>query len=138
MARLPVFLDSAGFLALWDSSDQHHPQAVRVQRDLHLRGHTFFTTDYVADETITLLRIRHSHAAACDFLQTLHQSRSIRLRWTDPARFSKAGDIFRKHRDKEWSFTDCVSFLAMREQGAKSAFTTDHHFRQAGFQILLG
>ena len=46
-----------------------------------------------------------------------------------------AGDAY--HADKEWSFTDCVSFATMRELRVRDAFTTDHHFRQAGFVPLL-
>jgi predicted nucleic acid-binding protein len=48
-----------------------------------------------------------------------------------------AGALFRKHADKEWSFTDCVSFATMRELRIRDAFTTDHHFKQAGFVALL-
>lgn len=44
---------------------------------------------------------------------------------------------FRRHADKDWSFTDCASFIIMRELRIRDAFTTDHHFRQAGFEPLL-
>jgi uncharacterized protein len=45
--------------------------------------------------------------------------------------------LFRKHADKVWSFTDCVSFALMHELRLRDAFTTDHHFKQAGFVPLL-
>jgi uncharacterized protein len=48
-----------------------------------------------------------------------------------------AGAIFRKHAGKEWSFTDCARFAVMHELQIQQAFTTDHHFRQAGFVPLL-
>jgi len=44
---------------------------------------------------------------------------------------------FRQRRDKGWSLTDCISFLAMQRHGLAEALTADHHFEQAGFNILL-
>ena len=40
--------------------------------------------------------------------------------------------IFQQFRDKEWSFTDCTSYVAMQRLRIKSAFSFDHHFRQFG------
>ena len=39
--------------------------------------------------------------------------------------------------DKAWSLTDCTSFVVMQEEGLTDALTTDHHFEQAGFTVLL-
>lgn len=50
-----VFMDSAGFLALWDAGDAHHADAVRLQEALARRRRHFWTTEYVVDETVTLL-----------------------------------------------------------------------------------
>jgi uncharacterized protein len=137
MAARDVFMDTAGFLALWDAGDEHHAAAVRLQEELTGKRCRFLTSEYVVDETVTLLRVRHSHAAAFDFLDTLERSEALRLEWIGPDRFHAAGALFRKHADKEWSFTDCVSFATMHELQVRDAFTTDHHFRQAGFVPLL-
>lgn len=136
-ATAEVWLDTAGFLALWDASDAHHHAAVRLQRDLVGQGKRFRTSDYVLNEALTLLRLRHSHAAACDLLSTLERSAAVRIEWMDAERLQSAAAFFRKHRDKEWSFTDCTSFCLMKELKIREAFTTDHHFRQAGFIPLL-
>ena len=137
MAAADVFMDSAGFLALWDASDEHHATALRLQEQLARGRRRFLTTEYVADETVTLLLVRHSHRAAVDFLDTIERSEALRLEWIDPARFHASADWFRKHGDKAWSFTDCVSFAVMRELRVRDVFTTDRHFRQAGFISLL-
>ena len=138
MAANDVMMDSAGFLALWDASDEHHSSAVRLQQELARKRRSFFTTDYVVDETVTLLLIRHSQAAAADFLDTVERTEALRLEWVGPDRFHTAAAMFRKHRDKQWSFTDCTSFVTMGELRTRDAFSTDRHFRQAGFVPLLG
>ncbi len=137
MAAADVFVDSAGFLALWDKSDAHHRAALQLQQKLFARRRQFLTSEYVVDETVTLLLVRHSHRAAADFLDTIDRTEAMRLEWIDPPRFHAAAEWFRKHSDKQWSFTDCASFTIMRELRIRDAFTTDHHFRQAGFTPLL-
>ncbi len=137
MAALDVFMDTAGFLALWDAADEHHARALRLQGELVRKGRRFLTTDYIIDETVTLLLMRHSHAAAADFLQTVTASESLHLHWVTPDRFHAAAAFFARHDDKEWSFTDCVSFELMHELNVRDCFTTDQHFRQAGFNALL-
>ena len=137
MVAPDVFMDTAGFLALWDAADEHHKRAVCLQSELVRKKRLFLTTDYVVDETATLLLVRHSHKAAADFLETILQSKSLRLEWIDSERFHAAAELFRRHDDKEWSFTDCVSFALMHELEIQDSFTTDHHFRQAGLNPLL-
>ena len=137
MAVADVFVDTAGFLALWDAADQYHQQAVSLQAQMARKRRHFLTSDYVVDETVTLLLIRHSHDAASDFLRTIEDSEFLRLEWVTPDRFSAGSKLFRLHDDKEWSFTDCVSFALMRELKIHDCFTTDHHFRQGGFTPLL-
>jgi uncharacterized protein len=51
--------------------------------------------------------------------------------------FGAARTFFSTRPDKEWSLTDCISFVVMNERGIGDALTNDHHFEQAGFQILL-
>lgn len=53
-------------------------------------------------------------------------------------RFEKARHLFFQYRDKDFSFTDCTSFVIMREVRLTHAITTDSHFRQMGFQVLPG
>jgi predicted nucleic acid-binding protein len=137
MAARDVFMDTAGFVALWDAADEHHARALRLNSDLARDKRTLVTTDYVVDETVTLLLVRHSHAAAADFLQTAIDSEWLQFEWIDSERFHAAVALFRDHDDKPWSFTDCVSFTLMHDLKIQDAFTTDRHFRQAGLNPLL-
>jgi uncharacterized protein len=71
------------------------------------------------------------------FSTPFERSEALRLEWIDPARFHAAAGWFRRHADKEWSFSDCVTFATMRKLRLRDAFTTDHHLRQAGLIPLL-
>ena len=95
MAAAEVFMDSAGFLALWDAGDEHHAAAIRLQKELARKRRPFLTTEYVVDETVTLLLVRHSHNAAVDFLDTVERSEALRLEWIGPERFHAACALFR-------------------------------------------
>jgi hypothetical protein len=53
------------------------------------------------------------------------------------ALWAGAFDSYRHRPDKNWSMIDCSSFVVMRERGVGDALTSDRHFEQAGFQMLL-
>ena len=132
-----VFVDTSGFFALLDARDSHHEAAIALQEKLIGAKRSFITSDYVIDETVTILLVRHSLAAASDFLHSIEQTSALRIEWVGQERFRAATTYFRSHSDKTWSFTDCVSFTIMRELRVRDAFTSDHHFRQAKFIPLL-
>ena len=44
--------------------------------------------------------------------------------------------VFFRCRDKNCSFTDCTSFVVMRELRLQEALTTDRHFMQMGFHAV--
>jgi hypothetical protein len=49
----------------------------------------------------------------------------------------KGLELFKQMDDKDWGLVDCTSIVVARHFGVKVVFTTDHHFTQAGFQVLL-
>lgn len=55
----------------------------------------------------------------------------------DEEQWNKGVDLFDARQDKQWSLTDCISFVAMQDHGVRDALTGDHHFVQAGFNALL-
>ncbi len=131
-----LFVDTAGWMAMADESDPLHRAATRI-RDEHLeKGGLLVTSDYVMDETLTLIRMRIGLDAARTFWE--QTSESPRLRWEriDARRAQAAIEWFFRWRDKTFSFTDCTSFVVMRELHIKKTLTCDRHFRDAGFEIL--
>ena len=131
-----VFVDTAGWMACADSADAAHAEA-REARDGALEaGKVLVTTDYVVDETLTLIRLRLGIAAAEAWWGQIDGSSRVRHEPIDALRAEKARAVFFRHRDKRYSFTDCTSFVVMKELKLKEALTTDRHFRQMGFKAL--
>ena len=132
-----VFVDSAGLYALADHRDPAHSHAERIVGERARAGRRLVLTDYILDEAATLAMARRGGYAALRLLEIPDLSGGFDLEWIGPERFAAAKALFRKHADHGYSFTDCTSFIVMRELGLAEALTTDRHFRAAGFKPLL-
>jgi predicted nucleic acid-binding protein len=132
-----IFVDTSGFYALLIKADDRHAVASRLVGDARRRKRRFVTSDYVLDETATLLKARgHVHLLGA-FFEKVRASHVCRIEWTDPERFEAVQAFFLKHVDQGRSFTDCLSFCLMRELRLRDALTKDGHFHEAGFVVLL-
>ena len=131
-----LLVDTAGWMALADAADPKH-EACCSARDQWLEsGGGLISTDYIADETLTLIRVRLGLRAAAKWWDQVEQSARLRWEWIDLSRAEKARDWFFRWKDKDFSFTDCTTFVVMRQLRLKRALTTDYHFVQAGFVTL--
>jgi predicted nucleic acid-binding protein len=130
-------VDTSGFYAMVVKGDDTHTAAQQVLRDARRRKRGFVTTDYVLDETATLLKARGFAHLLGPLFEKLDASRAFRIEWTDSERFRDVRTFFLKHSDQAWSFTDCLSFVVMSELRLRDALTKDLHFKQAGYTTLL-
>lgn len=73
---------------------------------------------------LTALKFQSDILLKEDIVKTVHVSKEIE---------EKASKLFEKYDDKDFSFTDCVSFVVMKDMGLTEAFAFDHHFEQIGF-----
>lgn len=137
MAAEPLFIDSGGFYALVSPGNQSHKAAVEIMQGAAQQRRRAVTTDYVVDETATLLRARGLTKLLTEFFRLTEQSQALTMEWTSPDRFAAARKFMLKHLDQEFSFTDCVSFVVMKELRLIDALATDDHFRIAGFNPVL-
>jgi len=74
--------------------------------------------------------------AAVAFRKIVEASKLINILWVDQTVEQKAWQIFKKHQDKDFSFTDCSSFALMEREAIHIAFTFDKHFSQYGFETV--
>lgn len=132
-----LFLDTSGLYALGDHRDPCRDKARKVVAGRVSAGSRLLLTDYVLDEACTLAKARAGSYAALRLLELVEASAGFRMEWIGPDRFEAAKAYFRKHADHDYSFTDCTSFVVMRELRLRDALTSDHHFAEAGFRALL-
>jgi hypothetical protein len=137
MAAPEVFIDTSGFYALLVRGDDAHSRAEAWLRRAAEERWKAVTTDYVLDETATLLRARSQERVVSDFFDYVDRSRALSVEWITPRRFNEVRRFFEAHSDHDYSFTDCVSFLVMQERAIGEALTKDRHFVEAGFLALL-
>ncbi|MCU0726347.1 MAG: PIN domain-containing protein [Planctomycetes bacterium] len=132
-----VFVDTGGFYALLVSGDDRHRPAREFMRRARKARRRLVTTDYVIDETATLLEARGLGWLAHRLFESLGTSRALRLEWMDSSRFERTRTLFLRSTGRGWSFTDCSSFVVMGELRVREALAKDAHFADAGFVPLL-
>lgn len=137
MAANEVFADTSALYALIDRRDANHTAAVAAVGRLVRTGRLMVTTDYVVAESLNLANARGGKTVAHRVLDLVEQSEGIRVEWIGVERFARSKAFFRKHADHDYSFTDCTSFIVMKEERLQEALTTDAHFIQAGFKTLM-
>jgi len=132
-----IFIDTSGFYALLVKDDEKHLKIKGIILQAAKEKQRFITTDYILDETITLLHARGLTHLISIFFDAVFASHACSIVWMDQERFLKARAFFLKHSDQSWSFTDCTSFIIMKELKLMSVLTKDRHFQEAGFSLLL-
>ena len=129
-----LFADTFYFIALLSPSDDAHQRAHVASNQKNV---ALVTTAWVLMELANRLS-NHQHRRA--FLNTLALLKSdphVTIIGPDQATFERGLELYANRSDKDWSLTDCISFVVMQERGITEALTGDQHFEQAGFVALL-
>lgn len=130
-----LFIDTSAFTALSNRRERNHARAMQYWRTLRKKRVKLWTSDYIVDESLTLIRKQVGHGEAVAF------GNSIRAREMDVLEVTRdirdaAWEIFVRYSDKDFSFTDCTSFALMRQIAIKKAFSFDRHFAQFGLEVV--
>jgi predicted nucleic acid-binding protein len=134
---LKVFVDTVAWIALLNMSDGLHTSAQRVMNDLRQQNAYLVTTEFVLIEVADALSAPSVRAHTIAFINGL---RPLAILYIIPVSSSLLADgwtLYSQRPDKEWGLTDCISFVVMTQEHMTRAFTSDHHFEQAGFITLL-
>lgn len=130
-----LFADTSAWVAYFDRDDMFHHAARLALTSLRDQRVTFLTSDYVLDETITMLSSYTGHRVAVAFGDWVQSERRVQIVRVNEELWQAAWQLFKRYHDKKFSFTDCTSFVLMQRQGLVDVFGFDHHFEQMGFRL---
>jgi len=128
------FADTSYFLALLNPQDDWHTAACDASTNL---AEPILSTDWVLTELADAMCQGRNRSTVVAFLRLLRRREDVTLVPASRELLDRGLDLFARRPDKQWSLTDCISFLVMSDHGVTDALTTDHHFEQAGFTALL-
>ena len=131
-----IFVDTGAWDAIADGDDPNHELAL-LFRDEIAGQCQLVTTNYVLDELYTLLLMNIGYQRTAEFkrqIDVLIQERILEIVWVSQNIAAEAWDVFEQfNSDKRWSFTDCTSYVVLKQMGISEAFAFDQHFAQMGF-----
>lgn len=131
---MALFVDTVYWLALMNPNDTWHRRALDWAA---LISEPLVTTDAVLTEVADAFCRVDRRRWAVEAIRNIQADPEITSVPGGSDLFTRALDLYASRPDKDWSLTDCISFVVMNDQGLERALTADLHFVQAGFQALL-
>ena len=128
------FADAYYFVARINQDDQYHDRVIEFSKTMRAN---IVTTDWVLMEVADALAGSEVRDQLREYFLYLRSLPNCEVLEASRDLFDRALTFFHRHTDKDWSLTDCTSFIVMRDLGIKEALTGDKHFEQAGFVALL-
>ncbi|SRR6266446_1746234 len=132
-----VFVDTAAWVALLNTRDELHQSAQKQLEELGRQNAQLITTEFVLVELANMFCALVWRQKVVRFIDGLRRLPNLQIIPADSVLLDKGWNLFRNRPDQEWSLTDCPSMFVMESNQIKLAFSSDHHFEQAGFVKLL-
>jgi predicted nucleic acid-binding protein len=129
-----VFADSFYFFALVNSNEATHAKAVAFANSF---AGSVVTTGWVLTEVADGLSRPGNRELFLEMRQEILTHPSVRVVGFSDDMFERGLKLYSERLDKDWSLTDCISFVVMQDLMIRESLTGDHHFEQAGFTALF-
>jgi len=129
-----LFVDSFYFFAILNPADAAHSTAIEFSKH---NNAPLVTTAAVLTEVADGLARSANRGVLKRIIASFLALGANEIVAATEGLFDKGIELYDARRDKQWSLTDCISFVVMTERGLHEALTGDHHFEQAGFTALL-
>ena len=132
-----IFFDTSALIAVGNKRDFFHYQACAINDELSRSNVTFITTNAVLLEFGNAFSTIHLKPFAIKLINAIMQSKRWKRIEIDQRIMNRGFELFSQMSDKEWGLVDCCSMVVAKDMSIRNIFSTDHHFEQAGFNILL-
>jgi uncharacterized protein len=129
-----MLADTSFFVAYLSARDEHHAAAMEW---MTASSEPIVTTEWVLAELGNFLAEKPNRRLLGSLVRALSAEQRVEIVPADHASFLDGLSLYVRRPDQSWSFTDCTSFRLMKTRKIRNALTTDHHFEQAGFTVLL-
>jgi predicted nucleic acid-binding protein len=136
-SRRQVFVDTVAWIALVNEDDAYHRASKSQMDHLHSNNAILTTTEFVLLEVADAFADPAFRRKSVSFINGLRRLPELGIAEANTHLLSEGWKLYNHRLDRAWSLTDCISFVVMESERIREAFTSDHHFEQAGFVKLL-
>jgi predicted nucleic acid-binding protein len=133
-----IFADTSYWVALIDARDQWHEKSTALSKSIG--DQSLVTTDEVLTEVLAFFSAyspKTWQRVVRFVLDLMNNSTEVDVAAQGRASFLAGLALYEQRPDKAYSLVDCISMQLMKAEGLTDALTTDGHFTQEGFTILL-
>ena len=124
---MKIFLDTSFLVAFYNEEDKNHIKARGFMADAD-QSLSCLISDYVFDEVLTVLLVRGGKTLSIEAGRKILEDERIDLLQIDTEIFDKAWLVYQSFKDKQWSFTDCTSYVLMKNLSIHTGASFDEHF----------
>ncbi len=129
-----VLIDTDAFVALIKKNDNNHKRAEKISDFLTKKSSSFYTTNFVFSETITVLSQRVDHQTAINFIDDFKNLKEVNLIRVNEEIEEMAIKIFKNQISKNVSFVDCINMAVLKRYKWNTIFSFDKVYRKNGFK----
>ena len=131
-----IFVNTSGWLALYNPHDPNHPAASQLWQELSTQPIRLVSTDYVMEKVYTALKVFGSIDAAHAVHELIDNSALLRLFMTDSVIFERAWELFEEDEHPVWTYTDCVNYAVIEYLGVSEVLNFDPNFTAPNLNTL--
>lgn len=132
---MELFADTSFLIAVYNEKDRNHLQAKQLF-DETSNTSLYVISDYIFDEVLAVALVRAGKDLSSQTGKKILTDERIHMAKADDEIFEKAWFIYQMFEDKNWSFTDCTSYVLMKNLSIGTGLSFDEHFKQFGFKTL--
>lgn len=130
---IPVFADTSFYIAILNPADELHEKALAA---VDRNARTIVTTEYVLVELANYFASRN-RSLFMRLIEIARHDAETEIVPSSADLFERGVHLFASRQDKSWSLTDCISIVVMEDHGINAVLSSDRHFEQAGFHLLI-